>query len=102
MEHPVSSAALGMEAARHIQPEAPASFASNPSAKRIASTNRIARGLDRDDAPALGVRKVLVQVSKDLFGTKDVQNVITASYVWLADQVGHVALGLVPTLLACW
>jgi hypothetical protein len=39
---------------------------------------------------------------KDLFGTKDVQDAITASYVWMADQIGHLALGLVPTLLACW
>ena len=36
---------------------------------------------------------------QDLFGTKDVQNPITASYVWMADQLGHFTLGFVPTLI---
>lgn len=44
----------------------------------------------------------MTQVCHDLYGTKDVQNVITASYVWMADQIGHVTLGLAPTLLLCW
>jgi hypothetical protein len=57
---------------------------------------------DRRDAPPLGVRRVLTQVSHDLYGTKDVQDAITASYVWMADQIGHITLGLVPTLLLCW
>ncbi len=56
----------------------------------------------RSDAPALGLPQIMDQVRHDLFGTKDVQNAITASYVWMADQIGHVAIGLVPTLLACW
>ncbi|GAC1343467.1 MAG: hypothetical protein NVSMB18_19340 [Acetobacteraceae bacterium] len=62
----------------------------------------MAATFDRADAPALGVRKVLTQALHDLYGTKDVQNAITASYVWLADQLGHLTLGLVPTLLVCW
>jgi hypothetical protein len=41
-------------------------------------------------------------VAHDLYGTKDVRDAITASYVWLADQLGHITLGLVPTLLLCW
>jgi hypothetical protein len=57
---------------------------------------------DRKDASPLGIRRVLTQVCHDLYGTKDVQNVITATYVWLADQIGHLTLGLVPTLLLCW
>src|ERR1700743_3114369 len=56
----------------------------------------------RPDANPLGVRRVLAQVSHDLYGTKDVQDVITASYVWMADQIGHLFLGLVPTLLVAW
>ncbi|MCX7898601.1 MAG: ATP-binding protein [Methylocystis sp.] len=55
---------------------------------------------ERDDP--LGWSNVFKQVRLDLFGTKDVQNVITASHVWLATQCGHIALGLVPTLALCW
>jgi len=51
---------------------------------------------------SLGPSAVFNQAKHDLFGTKDVQDAITASYVWLADQQGHIALGLIPTLLACW
>ena len=57
---------------------------------------------DRKEASPLGIRRVLTQVCHDLYGTKDVQNVITATYVWMADQIGHLTLGLVPTLLLCW
>jgi len=54
------------------------------------------------DANPFGVREVLAVAQHDLFGTKDVQDVITASYVWLADQMGHISLGFLPTLaLAC-
>lgn len=52
--------------------------------------------------PPLGLARILTQACHDLYGTKDVQNVITASYVWMADQIGHVTLGLAPTLLLCW
>ncbi len=58
--------------------------------------------LDRPDDDPLGLRRVLAQAAHDLYGTKDVQDAITASYVWLADQIGHLALGLIPTLLYCW
>lgn len=57
---------------------------------------------NRRDAKPLGFRRVFTQVSHDLYGTKDVQDVITASYVWMADQIGHLFLGLVPTLLIGW
>ena len=57
---------------------------------------------DRQGADPLGLRRVLVQLCHDLYGTKDVQNAITATYVWAADQLGHITLGLVPTLLFCW
>src|ERR1700761_1236444 len=74
---------------------------------RLPSSNqtrasRAAEALDRPDADPLGVRRVFAQVSHDLYGTKDVQDVITASYVWMADQIGHLFLGLVPTLLVAW
>jgi len=65
-------------------------------------SSRAADRFDRDDAAPLGVRRVFTQVAHDLYGTKDVQDAITASYVWLADQLGHITLGLVPTLLLCW
>jgi hypothetical protein len=65
-------------------------------------SSRAADRFDRKDAPPLGVRRVFTQVAHDLYGTKDVQDAITASYVWLADQLGHITLGLVPTLLLCW
>jgi hypothetical protein len=57
---------------------------------------------DRDDAPPLGIRRVATQCCHDLFGTKDVQDAITATYVWMADQIGHLTLGFVPTILLCW
>src|SRR5215472_12774805 len=63
---------------------------------------RLAASVDRRDAPPLGVRRVFVQVAHNLYGTKDVQDTVTASYVWMADQIGHITLGLVPTLLFCW
>jgi hypothetical protein len=65
-------------------------------------SNRAADHFDRPDAEPLGVRRVFTQVAHDLYGTKDVQDVITASYVWMADQIGHLFLGLVPTLLLAW
>jgi hypothetical protein len=65
-------------------------------------SSKAAESFNRRDAKPLGVRRVLTQVSHDLYGTKDVQDVITASYVWMADQIGHLFLGLVPTLLLAW
>jgi hypothetical protein len=54
------------------------------------------------ESEELGVRKVLAQAKHDLFGTKDVQDAITATYVWMADQLGHITLGLGPTMVLCW
>src|SRR5262249_41387929 len=62
----------------------------------------LCQAVDRNDAPPLGFRRVFVQVCHDLYGTKDVQDAITATYVWCADQIGHLTLGFVPTLLLCW
>jgi len=53
-------------------------------------------------ATPFGISEVWTAAQHDLFGTKDVQDAITASYVWMADQVGHIFLGLAPTLLLCW
>ena len=72
-----------------------------PVTNRTRSTLAAAK-VNRPDADPLGVRRVFAQVSHDLYGTKDVQDVITASYVWMADQIGHLFLGLVPTLLVAW
>src|SRR6516225_10916903 len=73
----------------------------HPPSNRTRSS-RLADTFDRPDADPLGLRRVFTQVSHDLYGTKDVQDAITASYVWMADQIGHLTLGLVPTLLLCW
>lgn len=59
-------------------------------------------GLGIDEALKFTPKYILAQAKQDLFGTKDVQDAITASYVWLADQVGHITLGLIPTMLLCW
>jgi hypothetical protein len=72
-----------------------------PASNQTRSTQAAAR-FDRADAHPLGPRRVFTQVAHDLYGTKDVQDVITASYVWMADQIGHLFLGLVPTLLLAW
>lgn len=77
---------------------------SEPQAERVAETLWIAkRSKQRKPVlPDLGVRGVFQQVRHDLFGTKDVQDAITATYVWLEDQAGHIALGFALTLLPCW
>jgi hypothetical protein len=49
-----------------------------------------------------GIRRVWQQVKWDLFETKDVQDAITASYVWLEDEAGHIGLGFASTILLCW
>ncbi|HZB93459.1 MAG TPA: hypothetical protein VE397_18570 [Stellaceae bacterium] len=72
-----------------------------PRIDRTAATSRCDR-FDKPDAPALGIRRVATQACHDLFGTKDVQDAITATYVWMADQIGHLTLGVVPTILLCW
>ena len=51
-------------------------------------SSRKANVLDQPDADPLGFRRVFTQVAHDLYGTKDVQDAITASYVWMADQTG--------------
>src|SRR5580658_5661221 len=53
-------------------------------------------------AAPFGIGEVWTAATHDLFGTKDVQDAITASYVWMADQIGHVFFGLALTLLPCW
>src|SRR5260370_38260121 len=65
-------------------------------------SSRAAEVLDQPDADPLGFRRVFTQVAHDLYGTKDVQDAITASYVWMADQIGHLSLGFLPTLLFGW
>ena len=69
---------------------------------RTTRSSQAAHVFDKDDAEPLGLRRVFTQVAKDLYGTKDVQDAITASYVWMADQIGHITLGLLPTLLLGW
>ena len=69
---------------------------------RTTRSSQVAEAFDQPDAEPLGLRRVFTQVAHDLYGTKDVQDAITASYVWMADQIGHISLGLLPTLLFGW
>jgi hypothetical protein len=70
--------------------------------RRLTWSARWADYFDKSDADPLGSRRVFTQVAHDSFGTKDVQNAITATYVWTTDQTGHVMYGLLPTLLLGW
>jgi cytochrome c5 len=63
---------------------------------------RVARWFAKKNQEPLGANRVVTQTMQDLFGTKDVQDAIMASYVWMADQIGHIALGAIFTLLWCW
>ena len=45
-------------------------------------------------APDISKKQLLTQFRADIYG-KEVQDAVTYSYVWLADQMGHVCLGIV-------
>ena len=45
-------------------------------------------------APDVPTKFLLVQFWRDIFG-KEVQSAATYSYLWMADQMGHVALGII-------
>ncbi len=45
-------------------------------------------------APVITIRMLLRQFWLDIFG-KEVQSAATYSYLWMADQMGHIALGLI-------
>ena len=49
--------------------------------------------------PKIDSRDLLKQFWADVFG-KEVQDATTYSYTWLADQVGHVCLGLMANFVA--
>lgn len=54
-------------------------------------------GLDanvRPVAPSIGPRDIVRQFWLDAYG-KEVQSAATYSYMWMADQVGHMGLGIV-------
>jgi hypothetical protein len=46
----------------------------------------------------LGICTIWRVAQHDLFGTKDVQDSPTLSYIWLADQFGHIGIGFMGTL----
>ncbi len=48
-----------------------------------------------------GVKEVAAQLVRDLFG-KDVQDTVTFTYEWAADQFGHLALGFEITFALTW
>src|SRR5215467_2440525 len=50
-------------------------------------------------APNLSVKDILAQFWADAYG-KEVQTAATYSYTWLADQFGHLAIGMVAHFLA--
>lgn len=45
-------------------------------------------------APKITIRDLLCQFKRDVYG-KEVQTTSTYSYTWMADQVGHICLGIV-------
>jgi hypothetical protein len=49
-------------------------------------------------APTIGIKELAWQFYHDVFG-KEVQDATTYSYVWLADQMGHICIGIVLTAL---
>ena len=49
-------------------------------------------------APSIGIKDLAWQFYHDIFG-KEVQDASTYSYVWLADQMGHICIGIVLTAL---
>ena len=46
-------------------------------------------------------KDILTQVGRDLFD-KEVQSAATYSYLWIADQMGHLGLGLVVAFALSW
>jgi hypothetical protein len=50
-------------------------------------------------APDLGPKELWCQFWADVYG-KEVQTAATYSYTWLADQVGHICLGILINFLA--
>lgn len=48
-----------------------------------------------------GIIDVYKQLRRDLFG-KDVENAATYTYEWIADQLGHFALGFTGVFLLLW
>jgi hypothetical protein len=55
-------------------------------------------------APLITIKDLLCQFKRDVYG-KEVQTTSTYSYTWMADQVGHICLGIVIgfglTAIAC-
>lgn len=55
-------------------------------------------------APKITIKDLLRQFKRDVYG-KEVQTTATYSYTWMADQVGHICLGIVIgfglTAIAC-
>lgn len=54
--------------------------------------------VDKPSAPDIGYFELWHQFKDDVFG-KEVQDATTYSYTWLADQAGHVFLGLLVNLV---
>src|SRR6476469_2452617 len=50
-------------------------------------------------APKLSVKDILKQFWADTYG-KEVQTAATYSYTWLADQFGHLCIGILADVLA--
>src|SRR5215831_594952 len=50
-------------------------------------------------APNLSVKDILAQFWADAYG-KEVQTAATYSYTWLADQFGHLCIGILANVLA--
>ncbi len=51
--------------------------------------------------PDISLRDVWTQFQLDIFD-KEVQSAATYSYLWIADQVGHIGLGVMLQFLGAW
>lgn len=52
-------------------------------------------------APDITLQLLAQQFGRDIYG-KEVQNASTYSYTWMADQMGHVCLGILVNFFASW
>ena len=52
-------------------------------------------------APDIGLKMLLCQFKVDVYG-KEVQSAATYSYMWMADQMGHVCLGILINFGISW
>jgi hypothetical protein len=61
----------------------------------------VSAGRDRPTPPEISFDAIRAQVRRDVLA-KEVQTSPTYSYQWMADQAGHIAVGLLIVLITWW